>query len=67
MSNQVNDTLLERAYELLENLTSHPSGYDKALATALENRDLERVHELVALLEAELSREHFHNYDLTVW
>lgn len=64
MSHQINTNLLERAAELIDQLTGHPSGLDKALVVAVEANDLNEVHRQVFKLEAELAQEHFHNYDL---
>jgi hypothetical protein len=64
MSNAVNDNLIERAHELAEEITSHPSGYDKTLLQALERGDLEDVRRLVVFIEGELSRAHFMNYNI---
>lgn len=67
MSQVINTTLLERAADLIDELTSHPSGADDALVKAIEANDLQEVQRLVTKIEAELSREHFHNYDLAVF
>lgn len=64
MSNNTNENLLERAAELIDELASHPSGYDKALIKAIDANDLQEVRYLVVKLEGELSQEHFHNYEL---
>lgn len=64
MSNQVNAKLLERAAELIDELTSHPAGYDKLIERAIEKNDLEEVHRLVTHVEAEISREYFYGYEL---
>ncbi len=64
MSNSTNDQLLERAHELLEDLDSHPSKLNKALSIALEQNDLDYINYLVPKLEAELSQEHFENWNV---
>jgi hypothetical protein len=61
MSNQVNQELLERAIELLEEITNHPSRLDVALSIALEENDLEEVSRLVSLIEGELARDEFYH------
>jgi len=67
MSNNTNDELLERAGDLLEEITGHPSKLDVALTRAVEKNDLDEIYHLVTYIEGELSREHYHNYDLVVW
>lgn len=64
MSTETNTKLIERANELLEVIDSHPSGYDKLLATAIKNNDLDDVYQFVTAIEAELSEQHFRNYDM---
>jgi hypothetical protein len=63
MSNQSNARLLERGYQLAEEVTGHPSGADTSILKAIEDNDLEVLMYLVNMVEAELSREHFHNHD----
>lgn len=67
MSDTHNTILLERAYEVLEEVTNHPSGYDKALSEAIEKNDLEEIYRLTNMLEDELAKEHFYNKEIIVW
>lgn len=67
MSNPVNSLLIERANGLLEEIASHPSGYDKLLSNALKQKDLDEVYRIVCKIEAELARSHYTNYDLIVY
>lgn len=67
MSELRNSELLERASQLAEEITSHPSGYDKLLESAVESGDLDEVSRLVSRIESELSQEHFYNYDIIVF
>lgn len=60
MSHQANVELEERALELLETTTNHPSGYDRLLAAAVCAEDWDEVHHWVNRLEGELAIEHFH-------
>jgi hypothetical protein len=64
--NQTNTILLERAAELIDELMSHPSKSDEQLIEAINANDLDEVRRLVTKLEAELSEEHFRNYNLAV-
>lgn len=64
MSNLNNDNLLDRASDLLEELSGHPSHLDTALSQAITNGDLEEVKYLVNKLEALLAQEHFKNYEV---
>lgn len=61
MSHHNNTLLLERALEVLEECTSHPSGFDKLLATEINKThpDLDQVNYYVTMLEAALSQEYF--------
>lgn len=67
MSNITNDKLLDRASELLEEISDHPSGYDVLLSKAIESGDLDEVHRVVSYVEGQLAQDHFHQYDLVVW
>lgn len=64
MSHDTNSNLLERAYEVLEEISGHPSKYDKLLDKAIQREDLDEVHRLVNIIESDLAIEHFHNYGL---
>ena len=61
MSHAVNDTILERANDLLEEISGHPSKFDKLLEQAIEHNDLDEVYRLVTIIEGELAQEHFYN------
>lgn len=52
MSNNQNTILVERAGELLEEVTNTP--YEQQLKWALESNDLDRVYELVREIERHL-------------
>lgn len=67
MSQTNNNHLIERANELLEEITNHPSGYDTLLVKAVESGDLDEVRRVVTLVEGELSHEHFANHDMGVY
>ena len=67
MSNISNTNLIERASELAEEITNHPSGYDKLLLNAIKANDLTEVSRLVSVVESGLAQEHFHNFDLGVY
>lgn len=65
MSNITNSNLLERAYELLEEITSHPSGLDKALTKAVRAGNLDEIYYLVTKIESELAQKHFYNNNIS--
>lgn len=67
MSTYQNTHLLERAAELIDELASHPAGYDKMLITAVESNNLDEVYRLVVKIEGDMAQEMFHNWDITVW
>lgn len=60
MSNEVNSNLFERAADLLDDFTNHPSGLDKQLEKAVESNDLDEIHRIVTICEGLLAQEHFH-------
>ncbi len=64
MSWEQNTVLLERARQVLEEIESHPSGYDDCLRLAIKRNDLEDVKMWVTRLEAELSEAHFRNNNI---
>ena len=64
MSTESNSALYGRAYELAEEITNHPSGYDKSLFAAIEAGDLDNIRELVSKVEGLLAIENFHHNDL---
>jgi hypothetical protein len=51
MSLENNTELYERAYELVEELTSHPSNIDKRLLQLIEDGDLEELEYVMAVAE----------------
>lgn len=67
MSNTSNTKLLERASELAEEFTSHPSKIDVQLINAIDSKDLEEVQRLVVQLEGYISQEVMHGFNVTVW
>lgn len=64
MSNPINTNLIERANELIEEITSHPSGYDRRLQELIVSNDLEALYNLVIKIEGLLAQEHFRNYEI---
>lgn len=66
MSNDVNDNLIERARDLAEEITGHPSGYDKTLLACIDGGDLDELHRLVKLVEADLARDYFYGHNIVV-
>lgn len=59
MSNPVNTLILERAYELIEELASDPAGRDDYLLQLIEANDMDNLLAQVQKVEAELAQEHF--------
>lgn len=66
MSNEENTKLLQRAADLLDEIYSHPSGYDKILEEAVESQDLSKIKHTVSWIEGELARQHFHSSEAAV-
>lgn len=64
MSHNSNTELLERAAELIDELSSHPAGLDKRLATAVEANDLDELRYQVAVCESVLAQEAFHEFNI---
>lgn len=64
MSNQINTTLIERAHEVIEELTSHPSGIDNRIQALIDIGDLNNLQAAVADGEAILAEEFFKSYDV---
>lgn len=64
MSNPVNTLLLERAYELIDELASDPAGRDDYLLQLIEANDMDNLLAQVQRIEAELSQEHFISRDI---
>lgn len=64
MSNQSNDALLLRAYELADELVSDPAGRDDRIFELIKENDLDTLREFVVKTEGELSQEHFQNKDI---
>lgn len=61
MSNNINEQLLIRAADLIDEITGHPSRLDIALEQAVEKSDLDEIYRIVTLVEGELAQESFHN------
>lgn len=59
MSHINNEQLFQRAADLLDDLTSHPSGLDIQLEKAIESNDLDEIYRVVCICEGVLSQEHF--------
>lgn len=59
MSNPVNTLLLERAYELIDELASDPAGRDDYLLQLIKDNDMDNLLAQVQKVEAELAQEHF--------
>lgn len=64
MSNQENDNIMQRAADLIDELTSHPSRADIALEQAIDRNDLDELRRLVTLYEGELAQAHFYNNNI---
>lgn len=64
MSNPVNTLLLERAYELVDELASDPAGRDDFLLQLIEANDMDNLLAQVQKIEAELAQEHFHSRNI---
>jgi hypothetical protein len=64
MSNQSNDALLLRAYELADELVSDPAGRDDRIFELIKENDLDTLREFVVKVEGELSQEHFASEDI---
>ncbi len=61
MSHENNTELLEQGYELAEEITNHPSGYDKAILKAIEDNDLDKLRYLITVVNGELAQASFHD------
>lgn len=64
MSNEVNEKLLERARELVEETTGHPAKCDQMLVNAMDAGDLVEVQRLVGVIEGELAVAHFNDAEI---
>jgi len=64
MSNNTNEAIMERAYELIEELASDPAGRDDYLMELIRNRDMDTLLYQVQKVEAELAQEHFNNNNI---
>lgn len=64
MSNPVNTLLLERAYELIDELASDPAGRDDYLLQLIKDNDMDNLLAHVQKVEAEVSQEHFQNNNI---
>lgn len=61
MSNVSNQLILERAYELVEELTSDPAGRDDMLMQLVREGDMDTLLAHVQKVEAQVAQEHFYN------
>lgn len=59
MSNQTNELIMERAYELIDELASDPAGRDDYLLQLIKDNDMDNLLAQVQKIEAELAQEHF--------
>lgn len=59
MSNQTNELIMERAYELIDELASDPAGRDDYLLQLIKDNDMDNLLAQVQKVEAELAQEHF--------
>lgn len=64
MSNQTNELIMERAYELIEELASDPAGRDDMLMQLIKEGDMDNLLAHVQKVEAEVSQEHFQNNNI---
>lgn len=64
MSNPVNTLILERAYELVEELVSDPAGRDDMLLQLIDENDMDNLLAQVQRIEAEVAQEHFLSRDI---
>ncbi len=64
MSNNVNTRLMERAGELSEIFTNHPSHLDTLLSQAITGGDLDELRRVVSIMEGTLAEEHFNRYEV---
>lgn len=64
MSLESNTNLRERAYELVEELTSHPAKLDVAIQRALEGGDLEELEYWVTVGEGTLAQQEFYESNI---
>ena len=64
MSNNVNEAIMERAYELIEELASDPAGRDDMLMQLIREGDMDNLLAHVQKVEAEVAQEHFYNNNI---
>ena len=64
MSNQTNELIMERAYELIEEIVSDPAGRDDMLMQLIKEGDMDNLLAHVQKVEAEVSQEHFQNNNI---
>lgn len=64
MSNNANEAIMERAYELIEELVSDPAGRDDMLMQLIKEGDMDNLLAHVQKVEAEVSQEHFQNNNI---
>jgi hypothetical protein len=58
------NNLFQRAAELIDELTNHPSRADEQIIKALDANDLQEIYRLVLKYESELAQEHFKNWNV---
>lgn len=64
MSKLANEVLLERAYQLADELASDPASRDDRIYELIEKNDLDTLREYIHKIEAQLAIEHFNNYNV---
>lgn len=64
MSDTNNDQLLDKATDLLEDITDHPSGYDKLLSQAIKRNDMEELQTLVTKINGYLAQNYFYKSNI---
>lgn len=64
MSNQTNELIMERAYELIEELASDPAGRDDMLMQLIKDGDMDNLLAHVQKVEAEVAQEYSHNNNI---
>ena len=60
MSNDVNQNIMERARDLLDDCVGM-SWVEKALTNAIDSNDLDELYRLVTMIEGERARDEFYN------
>lgn len=64
MSQEQNTILIERGYELAEELTSHPAGVDRGMLAALHSGDMDKIQYWITVCEGTLSQQHFYESEI---